>query len=328
MSSLVAEPSPAERAACPSGGAPAPAAHGRLAARADLLMTLAVGGLLIAVAFLARGGAALPTTTTAAIGLTLLGAGAVAVAALAAPGRRLWGGTTLLLFGVLTALTGLSIVWSVAPDGLVARGERHRRLSRRLRRSDRARACRGRPLGQRARWRRARCGLRVRLRAAREGLPVDPAARPLRTAARPVRLLERGRADGGARDPRLPVARRTSRGPCSAQRACGAAARSAARRAAARGGSRAAARGSGRGRLLVRGGPVAPARARRARGRGCRRGGGGARGRSRRRRSAPTARRSTCAPTAATRSDCCCSRCCSCSHSPGSGSASRCRARD
>lgn len=83
----------------------------------DLLVALGLAALLVAVAFVARGGAALAGTTKAAIGLTLLGTAATAAAALAAPsGRRLWGGVTLALMGALTVLTAVSISWSIAPD--------------------------------------------------------------------------------------------------------------------------------------------------------------------------------------------------------------------
>jgi hypothetical protein len=113
VSSLVAEPR--ARGSIPSaGGAAAP--HGGLTAHADLLVTLVVGGLLLAAAFVARGGAALAHTTSVAIVATLLGGTVVAVAALAGPAGRVWGGVTLLLFAALAAFTALSIVWSVAPD--------------------------------------------------------------------------------------------------------------------------------------------------------------------------------------------------------------------
>jgi hypothetical protein len=89
----------------------------RLAANPGPLVALALAALLVAVAFVARGGSALSRTTTVAIALTLLGAAAVAVAILARPPqRRLWGGVTLLLFAALTVYTALSIAWSVQPS--------------------------------------------------------------------------------------------------------------------------------------------------------------------------------------------------------------------
>lgn len=85
-------------------------------ARADLLVMLALATLLIAIAFVGRGGAALARTTTIELVLTLLGAAAVAVAIVVRPPqRRLWGGVTLLLFGALAACTALSIAWSIQP---------------------------------------------------------------------------------------------------------------------------------------------------------------------------------------------------------------------
>ncbi len=117
MSSLAAaaepaaEPGRAERAGA--------AARRPLAAHPDALATLAVAALLIAVAFVARGGSALQRTTLAELGLTLVGGAAVAIAALTAEGvgtRRLWGGVTVLLFGGLAALTAISIAWSIEPS--------------------------------------------------------------------------------------------------------------------------------------------------------------------------------------------------------------------
>jgi len=115
VSSLVAE---SERAApAPAFAAPATRTIRRRGISPDLLVALGLAALLVAVAFVARGGAALPGTTRASIGLTLLGTAATAAAALAAPaGRRLWGGVTLALLGALTVLTAVSISWSIAPD--------------------------------------------------------------------------------------------------------------------------------------------------------------------------------------------------------------------
>jgi Tetratricopeptide repeat/O-Antigen ligase len=115
VSSLVAEPDatgPARPLATP-----APRTSSRLRVNPDLLLACGLAALLVAVAFVARGGAAIDGTTRASIGLTLLGAATTAVAALAAPaGRRLWGGVTLALLGALTVLTAVSISWSIAPD--------------------------------------------------------------------------------------------------------------------------------------------------------------------------------------------------------------------
>lgn len=93
-----------------------PRLPGWVAAHPDLFVTLVLAGLLVAVCFTVGGGA-LARSTGPQIVLTLLGAGAVAVAALLSPpGRRLWGGVTLLLFAALAALTAISIAWSIAPS--------------------------------------------------------------------------------------------------------------------------------------------------------------------------------------------------------------------
>lgn len=112
MSSLVAAPRPGDGETT-SGP---PARPHRLAPHADLLVTLALAALLIAVAFVARGGSALSRTTPVMIALTLLGTASVAVAILTRPPRRrAWGGVTLLLFAALAVYTALSIAWSVQP---------------------------------------------------------------------------------------------------------------------------------------------------------------------------------------------------------------------
>lgn len=82
-----------------------------------MLVTLALGGLLIAIAFLARSGSVLSRTTTVELLLTLLGTAAVVFALLVRPpGQRLWGGATLLLFAALAVWTALSIAWSAQPS--------------------------------------------------------------------------------------------------------------------------------------------------------------------------------------------------------------------
>lgn len=90
-----------------------------LASHPDAIVTLALAALLVAVAFVARGGSALARTTTVTIGLTLLGAAALAVAIVLderRPRRRLWGGVTLVLFVALAGLTAISIAWSIQPS--------------------------------------------------------------------------------------------------------------------------------------------------------------------------------------------------------------------
>jgi tetratricopeptide (TPR) repeat protein len=88
-----------------------------LTAHPDPPVTIALAALLIALAFTVGGGGSLSATTGPEIVVTLLGTAAVAAAAvLSPPGRRLWGGVTVLLFGALTTLTAISIAWSVAPS--------------------------------------------------------------------------------------------------------------------------------------------------------------------------------------------------------------------
>jgi len=117
VSSLLAAPRQGEGGAAtyPAGGS-SPARR-RLAAHPDALVTLALAALLIAIAFYARGGSVLSSTTAVELALVLLGAAGVAVAILLhPPRRRLWGGVTLLLFGALAVWTALSIAWSVQPS--------------------------------------------------------------------------------------------------------------------------------------------------------------------------------------------------------------------
>ena len=104
----------------------------------------------------------------------------------------------------------LSIVWSLAPGGLVAGGEPHARLPGGVRRRDRARAARAGALGGAA---------RTASRSAARGVcvwalltKVFPGALApdeiVRAPARAVRLLEQRRADGRARRAAAAVARR------------------------------------------------------------------------------------------------------------------------
>jgi hypothetical protein len=118
VSSLVAAPRSGEGGGPPAGLERVPASRRRaLAAHPDALVTLLLAGLLVAVAFVGRGGSALSRTTTVELGLTLLGTASVAVAILARPPRqRVWGGVTLLLFAALATYTALSIAWSVQPS--------------------------------------------------------------------------------------------------------------------------------------------------------------------------------------------------------------------
>lgn len=79
--------------------------------------TLVVAGVLCNVAFLAGGGLSLAPMTTLELALTLAAGAIVASAVILAPaGTRFRGLGSVGLLLALTALTGLSVVWSVAPD--------------------------------------------------------------------------------------------------------------------------------------------------------------------------------------------------------------------
>jgi hypothetical protein len=87
---------------------------------ASLLTTLGVAAGLCALVFYAKGGWN-PTNprpmTVLEMTLTLAGGAAVAgVVLFAAPGRPFYGGWAVGLLLALTALTALSVVWSVQPD--------------------------------------------------------------------------------------------------------------------------------------------------------------------------------------------------------------------
>jgi hypothetical protein len=79
--------------------------------------TLVVAGGLCFVTFLAGGGLQLASMTTLELVLTLAAGAVVAgVVVLAPPGTRAWGSWSAGLLIAFCALTGLSVVWSVAPD--------------------------------------------------------------------------------------------------------------------------------------------------------------------------------------------------------------------
>lgn len=94
------------------------ASGGRWAARAALWWpTLLIAGILCFVAFLAGGGLNLAQMTAVELTLTLGSGLAVAAAVLLARTRgRAYGSGTLALLLAFTALTALSVVWSVQPD--------------------------------------------------------------------------------------------------------------------------------------------------------------------------------------------------------------------
>jgi len=77
----------------------------------------ALGVALAAIAFVAEGGQLLGRATAVEIAITIVGAAVTAVAIVRAPERaRAWGGATIALLAGLTALTVLSVIWSVNPE--------------------------------------------------------------------------------------------------------------------------------------------------------------------------------------------------------------------
>jgi hypothetical protein len=85
--------------------------------RASALATVAVAGLLCLATFLAGGGLNLASMTTLELILTMLAGAVLAGAVLLLPvGARTYGAWPIGLLLVFTALTGLSVAWSVAPD--------------------------------------------------------------------------------------------------------------------------------------------------------------------------------------------------------------------
>jgi O-antigen ligase/polysaccharide polymerase Wzy-like membrane protein/tetratricopeptide repeat protein len=85
---------------------------------AEPLATVAFGVVLAAIALEGGGGLQLGPLTKVELAIDLA-AGGLTAAAIVVGGqtRRLWGGVTLALMGLLTALTALSIVWAVEPSG-------------------------------------------------------------------------------------------------------------------------------------------------------------------------------------------------------------------
>jgi hypothetical protein len=96
---------------------PAPATSRTQRHGATMLATLAVAGLLCFATFLAGGGLNLGPMTSTELTFTLLAGAIVAtVLAFGAAGVRFYGLWSVGLLLAFTALTGLSVVWSVAPD--------------------------------------------------------------------------------------------------------------------------------------------------------------------------------------------------------------------
>jgi tetratricopeptide (TPR) repeat protein len=75
-----------------------------------------LGVVLAGVAFGAGGGTQLGRASITEVVLIVLCGGIVAAAVLFAPGGPLYGGTSLLAFALLAAVTAFSITWSIAPD--------------------------------------------------------------------------------------------------------------------------------------------------------------------------------------------------------------------
>jgi hypothetical protein len=84
--------------------------------RAADWLTLSIGAGLTAITFVTTGGVDLAPNTLTEIALVFVGAALVAAAAVTRPAGRLWGGTAVVLFAALTALTLASISWSVQPS--------------------------------------------------------------------------------------------------------------------------------------------------------------------------------------------------------------------
>ncbi len=109
----------------PAAGPPAagPPATGRAAARpgSDAIAALGLGAALLLLGFITTGGfdgsvsISAPNTWTE-IGLTLLGAGAIAASIVLGARAPRWGVPVVAWFAAMTALTALSIIWSVQPD--------------------------------------------------------------------------------------------------------------------------------------------------------------------------------------------------------------------
>jgi O-Antigen ligase len=87
---------------------------------ADVLLALLIAAALVALALISGGGVdnvlAGAGNTWTEIAVTVLGATAVAVVVIIGPPGRQWGLVTVLLMATLTALGGLSILWSYLPD--------------------------------------------------------------------------------------------------------------------------------------------------------------------------------------------------------------------
>ncbi len=114
MSSLATAPSgtpPRARTAAAAGSRAV-----RRSLRGDRALGLALGVILALIAFVTTGGVDLGPNTWTEIAIVFAGTALGAAALLLSAPGRLWGGTALLLFAALAALTLLSISWSVQPS--------------------------------------------------------------------------------------------------------------------------------------------------------------------------------------------------------------------
>ncbi len=119
MHAAQAEPvaAPVEVAAAPAQAPPRGASATRGGRAVLWWPTLLVAGLFCFITFYAKGGLNLERMTTTEMALTLGSALAAAAAVLATPsGRPVHGRWALALLLAFTALTAISIVWSVQPD--------------------------------------------------------------------------------------------------------------------------------------------------------------------------------------------------------------------
>jgi hypothetical protein len=83
---------------------------------AELIFGTGLALALAAVGLRGGGGLALGPTTKVEMTLDVLGGVLAALAALAASGRRWWGGVSIGAFAVLAGLTAISITWAVQPS--------------------------------------------------------------------------------------------------------------------------------------------------------------------------------------------------------------------
>jgi hypothetical protein len=82
----------------------------------DTVVGLALGACLTLIVFVTGGGVDLASNTWIEIALLLLAAALAVAVVLYAPSGRPWGATSAVLFGGVSALTAISISWSVQPD--------------------------------------------------------------------------------------------------------------------------------------------------------------------------------------------------------------------